>query len=194
VNLQIESDKKHEELIAKWKKQLELKAKAFENLQKTFAPPRDLDQLRMQIQDELEEPNRQRIEQLQQEIEKHREIAFGLRRECEIVKTEYEQFAVDQGNEMECLHATYEMKLNELKRKLEVADECVYAAQNSDAVRKLEQQRTAAQAEIKLLHDEIKVGLLSGVYRRWIILCNVGLTPPQGCARGEQATARCCCE
>lgn len=93
---QIESDKKHEELIAKWKRQLEVKARAFENLQKKFAPPKDLEQLRFKIQEELEGPHQQRVENLQDEIEKHRHFAFNLRRECEIVKTEYEQFSIDQ--------------------------------------------------------------------------------------------------
>lgn len=110
---QIESDKKHEELIAKWKRQLEVKARAFENLQKKFAPPKDLEQLRFKIQEELEGPHQQRVENLQDEIEKHREFAFNLRREYEIVKTEYEQFAIDQvrlnhkqpGSQWQSLHA-----------------------------------------------------------------------------------------
>lgn len=93
---QIESDKTHEELIAKWKRQLEMKARAFENLQKKFAPPKDLEQLRFKIQEELEGPHQQRIVDLQDEIEKHRQFAFNLRREYEIVKTEYEQFTIDQ--------------------------------------------------------------------------------------------------
>ncbi|KAF1333590.1 hypothetical protein FI667_g2426, partial [Globisporangium splendens] len=92
----IESDKKHEELIAKWKRQLEMKARAFESLQKKFAPPKDLEQLRFKIQEELEGPHRQRVETLQDKIEKHRQFAFNMRREYEILKTEYEQFTIDQ--------------------------------------------------------------------------------------------------
>lgn len=92
----IESDKKHEELIAKWKKQLEVKARAFESLQKKFAPPRDLEQLRIKIQEELEGPYQQRIDNLQDEVERHRQMSFDMRREFEALKTEYEQFSIDQ--------------------------------------------------------------------------------------------------
>ncbi|GAB9469067.1 hypothetical protein Gpo141_00006359 [Globisporangium polare] len=152
----IESDKKHEELIAKWKRQLEVKARAFENLQKKFAPPKDLEQLRFKIQEELEGPHQQRVENLQDEIEKHRQFAFNVRREYELVKTEYEQFSIDQGNEMECVHATYEMKIADLKKKLQEAEERAQDSSNAEHIRQLEHQRQAASVEIKMLHDELR--------------------------------------
>ncbi|KAG6580344.1 uncharacterized protein IUM83_15142 [Phytophthora cinnamomi] len=152
----IESDRKHEELIAKWKKQLEVKARAFESLQKKFAPPRDLEQLRIKIQEELEGPYQQRIEGLQDDVERHRQMSFEMRREFEALKTEYEQFSVDQGNEMECVHETYEVTLNDLRRKLQHAEEIAANAQQAEVIRRLEQQREAAQIEIKALRDEVR--------------------------------------
>ncbi|RHY90507.1 hypothetical protein DYB35_003999 [Aphanomyces astaci] len=50
----VQSDRKHEALMHKWKQQLEIKAREFEVLQKNLAPPKDLDQLRLAIQDELD--------------------------------------------------------------------------------------------------------------------------------------------
>lgn len=108
INTQIEADRKHEELIATWKRQLEIKAKAFESLQKKFAPPKDLEQLRFKIQEELELPHQQKVETLQDEIEKHRQIAFTLRREYEILKSAFDQFSIDQvkrRRKMNRLHA-----------------------------------------------------------------------------------------
>ncbi|KAE8902754.1 hypothetical protein PF005_g1057 [Phytophthora fragariae] len=152
----IESDRKHEELIAKWKKQLEVKARAFESLQKKFAPPRDLEQLRIKIQEELEGPYQQRIENLQDEVEQHRQMSFDMRREFEALKTEYEQFSIDQGNEMECIHETYEVTLNDLRRNLQLAEESAAHSQHTEELRRLEQQREAAQIEIKALREEIR--------------------------------------
>ncbi|GMF09371.1 unnamed protein product [Phytophthora lilii] len=152
----IESDRKHEELIAKWKKQLELKARAFESLQKKFAPPRDLEQLRIKIQEELEGPYQQRIDNLQDEVERHRQMSFDMRREFESLKTEYEQFSIDQGNEMECIHETYEVTLNDLRRKLKLAEETAANSQHAEEIRRLEQQREAAQIEMKALRDEVR--------------------------------------
>ncbi|EGZ29874.1 hypothetical protein PHYSODRAFT_294849 [Phytophthora sojae] len=152
----IESDKKHEELIAKWKKQLEVKARAFESLQKKFAPPRDLEQLRIKIQEELEGPYQQRIDNLQDEVERHRQMSFDMRREFEALKTEYEQFSIDQGNEMECIHETYEVTLNDLRRKLRLAEESAANSNQTEEIRRLEQQREAAQIELKALREEVR--------------------------------------
>lgn len=178
----IESDKRHEELIAKWKRQLEAKAKAFESLQQKFAPPRDLDQLRIKIQEELEGPYQSRIEALQAELERQHQRTFEVRREYEIVKTEYEQFAADQvaerplssthvyasealtslltgpqGNEMECLQQTYEMQVADLKKKLRLAEEKAEDTRNTETIRRLEQLREAAGMEIKALKAEVQV-------------------------------------
>ncbi|POM72701.1 hypothetical protein PHPALM_10548 [Phytophthora palmivora] len=153
---QIESDRKHEELIGKWKKQLEVKARAFESLQKKFAPPRDLEQLRIKIQEELEGPYQQRIDNLQDEVERHRQMSFDMRREFEALKTEYEQFSIDQGNEMECIQETYEVTLTDLRRKLQLAEETAATSQHTEKIRRLEQQRETAQIEIKALRDEVR--------------------------------------
>ncbi|KAG2785808.1 hypothetical protein PC129_g649 [Phytophthora cactorum] len=152
----IESDRKHEELIGKWKKQLEVKARAFESLQKKFAPPRDLEQLRIKIQEELEGPYQQRIDSLQDDVERQRHMSFDMRRELETLKTEYEQFSIDQGNEMECLQETYEVTLNDLRRKLQLAEETAANSQHAEKLRRLEQQRETAQIEIKTLRDEVR--------------------------------------
>jgi len=70
--------------------------KEFETLHKNLAPPKDLDQLRMKIQEEIEIPHRQRTQALQGEIHKYRDMFFHARREMELLKTEYEQYAIDQ--------------------------------------------------------------------------------------------------
>jgi hypothetical protein len=208
----IESDKKHEELIAKWKRQLEAKAKAFESLQQKFAPPRDLDQLRIKIQEELEGPYQSRIEALQTELERQHQRTFEVRREYEIVKTEYEQFATDQvvegtillthvraseiltslstgpqGNEMECLQQTYEMQLADLKKKLRLAEEKAEDTRNAETIRRLEQLREAASMEIKALKAEVQVRhpRASDVQCRLVspLMCSIAT----GNARGDGA-------
>ncbi|GMF25931.1 unnamed protein product [Phytophthora fragariaefolia] len=58
---------------------------------------------------------------------------------------------------MECIHETYEVTLNDLRRKLHLAEETAANAQQSEEIRRLEQQREAAKIEIKALRDEIRV-------------------------------------
>jgi type I site-specific restriction endonuclease len=100
--LKIQTHKRHEELIAKWKSQIEQKAKAFENLQKKLAPPRDLEQLRLQIQEELDVPHQQKLKMFQEEVEKYRQSTFNLRRQFESLKSEYEHYAIDQVSSNLC--------------------------------------------------------------------------------------------
>lgn len=94
--LKIASDKKHEELIHKWKRQLEQKSKAFETLRSQLAPPRDLDQLRMKIQEEVEKPYKQRMDGMRAEVGKYHELFNSARREYEILKAQVEQHTVDE--------------------------------------------------------------------------------------------------
>ena len=71
---------------------MEQKAAEFDKLQANLAPPRDLDLLRMKIQEELEVPHQQKVSKLSADVEKYREMFYNVRREHELLKTEFEQF------------------------------------------------------------------------------------------------------
>lgn len=58
---------------------------------------------------------------------------------------------------MECIHATYEMKMNDLKKRLAHEEEKARDSHNADIIRRLEQQKDAMQVELKMLHSEIQV-------------------------------------
>lgn len=48
---------------------------------------------------------------------------------------------LQQGNEMECIHETYEVTLNDLRRKLRLAEESAANSNQTEEIRRLEQQR-----------------------------------------------------
>ena len=56
------------------------------------------------IQEELEIPHKRQLSQLESDVEQYREAFFNIRREHEKLKTEYEQFTVDQGRREEMLY------------------------------------------------------------------------------------------
>jgi coiled-coil domain-containing protein 41 len=112
-------ENKHEEIVRSWKIQLEQKAGEFEKLQSKLAPPRDLDLLRMKIQEELEVPHQQKVGRLNAEVEKYREMFYNVRREHELLKTEFEQFTIDQGKREEAAHAATSAMVKGLKAKIE---------------------------------------------------------------------------
>ncbi|EQC25749.1 hypothetical protein SDRG_16410 [Saprolegnia diclina VS20] len=152
----VASDRKHEQLMHKWKQQLEAKAREFDALQKSLAPPKDLDQLRMKIQDEVELPHRQRVQSLQMDIEKFRDMFFHARRDYEILKTEHEQILVQHGSELESLMATHTILTQDLKRKLEVAEEKAEDMTMVERVRKLDQERETILLENQKLRVELE--------------------------------------
>ncbi|CCI49211.1 unnamed protein product [Albugo candida] len=151
----IEADRRHEELITKWKKQLESKAREFELLQSTFAPPKDLEQLRLEIQEELEGPQMQKMDSLRQEVENHRQAAFQYRRDYELLKSEYEQFATDQANEVESLQAAHDFQISDLKQQLKEGEEHCELSQLREAVKHSTSLRIQAEGEIKELLEEL---------------------------------------
>ncbi|KAF0717404.1 hypothetical protein As57867_002308, partial [Aphanomyces stellatus] len=151
TEFKVQSDRKHEQALHRWKHQLEQKAKEFEVLQKNLAPPKDLDQLRLAIQDEVELPHRQRVQGLQLEIEKYRELFFNVRREYEILKTEHEQTIVNHGNELESAVAAHAVVLNDLKRQLSAAEE------RADDMHAIEKMRRMEQDKENVLLENLKV-------------------------------------
>nr|CCA23207.1 conserved hypothetical protein [Albugo laibachii Nc14] len=151
----IEADRRHEELISKWKKQLETKAREFERLQSTFAPPKDLEQLRLEIQEELEGPQMQKMDSLRQEVENHRQIAFQYRRDYELLKSEYEQYAADQANEVDSLQAAHTLQVSDLEQQLKEGRDNGEVTQLREAFKHDESLRIQAEGEIKELVHEL---------------------------------------
>ncbi|RHY31926.1 hypothetical protein DYB32_003033 [Aphanomyces invadans] len=172
TEFKVQSDRKHEALMHKWKQQLEIKAREFEVLQKNLAPPKDLDQLRLAIQEEVELPHRQRVhflsciclacnlrwqtQALQLEIEKFREMYYTTRREFEILKTEHEQTLVNHGNEIESTLATHAVLMNDLKRQVDAAEERADDIHLTEKVRRMELDKEALVLENLKLRQELE--------------------------------------
>lgn len=140
-------EKKYEELIAGWNEQLEGKAKEFEELRATLAPPRDLDVLRVKIREELEVPYKEKIAGLQAAAAKYQDMFFNVRREHELLKTEFEQFTIDQGKEAESVQETHRATTMELTRQLEELQVLVDDPTPADTIRAL--QITAEQMVLR---------------------------------------------
>ena len=100
------------------KETLEKKADEFMELQAHMAPPKDLEMLRMQIQEEFELPHQEALARVHAEVAKYREMFYNVRREHELLRTEFEQFSVDAGKREESLHASHLVVVNQMRAKL----------------------------------------------------------------------------
>ena len=71
------AEREHDKLIRSWKTELTAKQREFEKLQQSLQPPRDLQLLRIQIQEELEVPYGQRIAELESMVCAHMLFSVG---------------------------------------------------------------------------------------------------------------------
>jgi hypothetical protein len=102
-----EIERNSEMFMEKLKVQLSEKTKEFESMRDKFAP-QDLDFIRIKVQEELEVPHRQRVQAMEEEVQKHKDAFFTMRRELETAKAEYETYSINQANEVRSIREEHE--------------------------------------------------------------------------------------
>ena len=86
----------HDELFKRWKSELENKAVEFDSLREHLIAPSELEMLRVSIMKELEEPHQVRVGNLEEQLAKSREEYFNLKRENELIRTEFDKFSIGE--------------------------------------------------------------------------------------------------
>ena len=71
--MKIEGDRATELLVSKWKVQLDERTKELEELQSKLVP-QDLDMLRIQVQEELELPHAQKVQDLEAQSRSYQQM------------------------------------------------------------------------------------------------------------------------
>ena len=152
--IRMEVEQSHDSIVRSWKLQLDQKAQEFMELQQQMAPPRDLDLLRIKIQEEMEAPHQEKVTRLEREVGKYREMFYNVRREHELLRTEYEQFSVDQGKREESLHESHTIVVNQLRTKISEAQAAKDDTKHIDEIRRLERQVNECTVRIESLDAE----------------------------------------
>ena len=152
--LRMEIEQNHDNVVRSWKLQLEQKAQEFMKVQQQMAPPRDLDLLRMKIQEELEAPHQEKVARLERETAKYREMFYNVRREHELLRTEFEQFSVDQGKREESLHESHSVVVHQLRSKISEAQAAKDDTAHIDEIRRLERQLNESQVHVHSMEVE----------------------------------------
>mmetsp|Transcript_19299 Transcript_19299/g.32278 ORF Transcript_19299/g.32278 Transcript_19299/m.32278 type:complete len:781 (-) Transcript_19299:1032-3374(-) len=114
------AEQRQEDLIVQWQRKLETKAKEFADFQVQMAPPRDLNQLRSKIKDELERPHRVALDNKDAEIEILRAKYSEERGEHKLIETEFEQYTISQRKDMDSLKAAHAAEVSELRSQLDL--------------------------------------------------------------------------
>jgi len=150
-------EKNVEIVVEKWKAQLTSRTKELEEMQIKLQP-QDMDMLRIQLQEELESGHRLRVESMEGEIDKWRQMFFRVRREYELCRTEFEQFSISSGNEIESAHEQRKEEVGALERQLVKAVKEEEERQREErGVEKEENERLRRkQEEQRVIEEELR--------------------------------------
>jgi chromosome segregation ATPase len=152
--IRMEVEQNHDSIVRSWKLQLDQRAEEFMELQQQMAPPRDLDLLRIKIQEELEIPHQEKVSRLEREGNKYREMFYNVRREHELLRTEFEQFSIDQGKREESVHEAHAIVVEQLRLKISQAQAAKDDTVHIDEIRRLERQVNECNVRIESLDAE----------------------------------------
>lgn len=114
---QIAVERQMEDFKREWLARLEAKEQEVADLRAQYAEPKDLEVLKLKVREELEAPFQDKVQSLEADCDKYRELLFALRREHELLKTEFEQYTRDQGQAVEDMRAEHAAIVAELSRE-----------------------------------------------------------------------------
>ena len=109
----------------------------------------------MKIQEELEAPHQRKVASLENEAMKYREMFYNIRREHELLKTEFEQFTADQGKRDESIHEAHVASVAALKARILELQQIQDDTTLPDTCRRLERSLKDAEVREKALEAEI---------------------------------------
>eukprot|EP01084_Bolivina_argentea_P304445 525770_1 len=154
LEAKIASDQETEALIQKWKAQLEARTCELEALQAQMVP-QDLDLLQLQVAEELGSQHRLKVERLESEVEKQRQMFFNVRREYERCKAEYEQYTIDQSKELQSLESARHADAHTLKMKISELENSLADAIRGEESRRLGRLLEEAKSRETTLREEL---------------------------------------
>ena len=148
-------EKSHDERCRVWKAQLDAKAEEFEAIQAQFAAPRDLDLLKLRIQEEIEAPHKHKMHLLEEESQKFRELFYNIRRQHELLKTEYEQYTIDQGKREEAVLGQHKIETASLTDQIAALRRSMDEKGSDDTVTRVRWDLAASEQREAELGEEI---------------------------------------
>jgi len=105
-------ERAHESLVRQWRQQLEAREAELTAMQAQLAPPRDLEQLKAQLADEMAAPYAARQAALEGELETNRAAVATLTRQLEALRVEHAAFTADQSAEAEAAQEAHRAALS----------------------------------------------------------------------------------
>ncbi len=106
----------------------------FESLRDKFAP-KDVDYIRIKVQEELEVPHKQRLSAMEEEVARHKENYYTMKRELESAKAEYEAYSQNQQREVASIREENESVVMILREQISRLQESDTVSEKDDIIR-----------------------------------------------------------
>ena len=127
-------EERREEFNERLKLQLSEKTKEFESLRDKFAP-KDVDYVRIKVQEELEIPHKQRLSAMEEEVARHKDNFYTMKRELESAKAEYEAYSQNQQREVAAIREEHESVVSILREQIQRLQESDAVSEKDDVIR-----------------------------------------------------------
>eukprot|EP00940_MAST-03C_sp_MAST-3C-sp2_P000363 g363.t1 len=150
------SEREYESILTSLRCQLQDRMADFEDLQSRLEPPRDMEALRMRIQQELEVPFRKRQRELEFEISKYRKMYFDLRRENEVTEEKLELTIADREKQAKAADAATESTVRELEGQVSKLSKALEESRKRDTSYNLKSQLDALEIRSEQTNAEIE--------------------------------------
>ncbi len=130
----LSDEERREEFSERLKLQLAEKTKEFEALRDKMAP-KDVDYIRIKVQEELEVPHKQRLSALEEEVARHKDNYYIMKRELESAKAEYEAYSQNQQREVTAIREENESVVGILREQIARLQESDTVSEKDDIIR-----------------------------------------------------------
>ncbi|KAI8813820.1 hypothetical protein BJ742DRAFT_787576 [Cladochytrium replicatum] len=138
-----------------WKTQLETKAKEIAELKSKDLDQKDIDVLRMRIAEELESSQEKRWTALKHETEKYRDMFYRLRRELELLKTEYDKMVAEQETVVKEQNLVHQDEIRAMESSLRAMQSTIENTTDPGTLRTLRRESSELQCQIQAILGEL---------------------------------------
>lgn len=156
VTEKLEAESQYQSFMERVKAQLIERTNEFEQLRDKFAP-QDIDAVRIKVQEELEIPHQQKIQQMQVEVDLHRDQYFAMRRDLERCKAEYEAYSENQRREVIAIREEHESVICSLRDEISKLQDREYMPEKDEQIRSQKLKLHELQIMVEAVREEIKV-------------------------------------
>jgi len=126
----------YKDQVETWRNELELKHAQFEEARAQIMQPRELDELRKQLMEEIETPTRAKLRAYEIEIEEGAEKYTQAVRDLETLRTQHDVEVARLLKENEYQRMEYAQKISMVRKELECAEEeLAQSSRDNDALR-----------------------------------------------------------